>query len=161
MKNKKNRKIEQKHITRNEKKLKMPYSGRTWHYALLMSDCGTKYKNEPFSELCSLLDIKQTHFVPYRSQSVGIIERDYRVMNEYFRSYIKKTTAVRRVRKVLHILFQHDTTHVVRFSFFAIWIWCSGSNPWFFQIQNSASEQICSWASTEKQTWSQKKTIRQ
>lgn len=52
------------------------------------SDLGTEYKNEILRELCELLKIKQSFSTAYRHQTVGTIERNHRVLNEYIRAYI-------------------------------------------------------------------------
>lgn len=57
----------------------------------LLSDCGTEYLNEILKEVLSLLNIKQIHSTPYHHQTVGTVERNHRVLNEYLRSFIQNT----------------------------------------------------------------------
>lgn len=54
----------------------------------ILSDCGTEFLNQVIRELCSLLNIEQIHSTPYRHQTIGTVERNHRVINEYFRSYV-------------------------------------------------------------------------
>lgn len=54
----------------------------------ILSDCGTEFLNQVIKELCVLLNIEQIHSAPYRHQTIGTVERNHRVINEYFRSYI-------------------------------------------------------------------------
>lgn len=54
----------------------------------LLSDCGSEFLNQIIKELCVLLNIQQLHSTPYRHQTVGTVERNHRVINEYFRSYV-------------------------------------------------------------------------
>lgn len=56
----------------------------------LRSDMGTEYRNELVSELCKLMAIKQSMSTPHHHQTVGTIERNHRVFNEYIRSYISE-----------------------------------------------------------------------
>lgn len=55
----------------------------------LRSDMGTEYRNELVSELCKLMAIKQSMSTPHHHQTVGTIERNHRVFNEYIRSYLQ------------------------------------------------------------------------
>lgn len=54
----------------------------------LLSDLGTEYKNEVFSHLTQMLDMKQSFSTPYRHQTVGSIERNHRSFNEFLRTYL-------------------------------------------------------------------------
>lgn len=54
----------------------------------IRTDRGTEYRNELITELCKLLKIEHTTSTAYRHQSVGSIERNHRVLNEYLRSYV-------------------------------------------------------------------------
>lgn len=58
------------------------------HVKQILSDCGTKFLNQVLSETLKLLKIEQIHSTPYRHQTVGTIERNHRVLNEYLRSYL-------------------------------------------------------------------------
>lgn len=54
----------------------------------IKSDLGTEFKNEIFCELCKLLNIEIHFSTAYHHQTLGTIERNHRVFNEYIRSYI-------------------------------------------------------------------------
>lgn len=56
----------------------------------IVTDMGTEYKNELMSELCKLLKITHNTSTAYRHQTVGTIERNHRVFNEYVRAYISE-----------------------------------------------------------------------
>lgn len=55
----------------------------------LLSDCGTEYLNKILAELLQLLNIQQTHSTAYHHQTVGTVERNHRVFNEYLRSFVQ------------------------------------------------------------------------
>ena len=52
------------------------------------TDQGTEFKNEIFKELCKILEIQTNFSTAYHHETVGTIERNHRVFNEYLRSYI-------------------------------------------------------------------------
>lgn len=52
------------------------------------SDMGTEYKNELSSEICKLLNIQHKISTAYHHQSVGSIERNHRVFNDYIKSFV-------------------------------------------------------------------------
>lgn len=54
----------------------------------LRTDQGTEYKNEVMTELCKLLKIKHKASVAYHHQTLGTVERNHRVFNEYIRSFV-------------------------------------------------------------------------
>lgn len=54
----------------------------------ITTDLGTEYKNEVMKELCTLLKIEHRLSTAYRHQTLGTIERNHRVFNEYIRAYI-------------------------------------------------------------------------
>lgn len=56
----------------------------------IRTDLGTEYINSILSELCKLLQITHNTSTAYHPQSVGTIERNHRVFNEYIRSYISE-----------------------------------------------------------------------
>lgn len=56
----------------------------------IKSDLGTEFKNEIFCQLCKLLSIEINFSTAYHHQTVGTIERNHRVFNEYIRSYIRE-----------------------------------------------------------------------
>lgn len=55
----------------------------------LLSDQGSEFVNSVMRELCDMLKIKQKTSTAYHHQTVGSVERNHRVFNEYFRTYIK------------------------------------------------------------------------
>lgn len=54
----------------------------------LRSDMGTEYRNELVAELCKMMSIKQRTSTAHHHQTVGTIERNHRVFNEYLRAYL-------------------------------------------------------------------------
>ncbi|XP_067622234.1 retrovirus-related Pol polyprotein from transposon 412 isoform X2 [Eurosta solidaginis] len=57
----------------------------------IRSDLGTEYKNELFSELTKLLKIDHDFSTAYHHETVGTVERNHRVFNEYLRAYLNET----------------------------------------------------------------------
>lgn len=56
----------------------------------LKSDQGTEYKNEILTQICKLLQIKQTFSTAYHPQTIGSLERNHRCLNEYLRSFVNE-----------------------------------------------------------------------
>lgn len=54
----------------------------------IVTDMGTEYKNQVFSEICKLLNIENVTSTAYHHQTLGTVERSHRTFNEYVRSYI-------------------------------------------------------------------------
>lgn len=54
----------------------------------IKTDKGKEYENELVRELCNLLKIEHKTSTPYHHQTVGMIERCHRTMNEYLRVYL-------------------------------------------------------------------------
>lgn len=54
----------------------------------IRTDMGTEYRNEVIRELCKLMNITQSMSTAYHHQTVGTVERNHRVLNEYLRSYL-------------------------------------------------------------------------
>lgn len=54
----------------------------------LKSDRGTEYENQILSEICNLMKTEQKIATAYHHQSVGTVERNHRVFNEYLRSFV-------------------------------------------------------------------------
>lgn len=59
----------------------------------ILTDKGTEYLNNTIAELCKLFEIKKEHSTPYRHQTLGSIERNHRVLNEYLRSYLEESNS--------------------------------------------------------------------
>lgn len=58
----------------------------------IRTDSGTEFKNEIISELCKLLKVQHHFSTPYHHESVGSIERNHRIFNEYIRAYSEDDT---------------------------------------------------------------------
>lgn len=54
----------------------------------VLTDQGTEYKNQVWDEVCKILDINHKTSTAYHYQTVGTVERNHRVFNEYLRSYL-------------------------------------------------------------------------
>lgn len=54
----------------------------------IRTDMGTEYKNELIKELCNLIKIEHKISTAYHHQSLGTVERNHRVFNEYIRGYL-------------------------------------------------------------------------
>lgn len=54
----------------------------------IKTDKGKEYENELIKELCALLKIQHVTSTAYHHQTVGMIERCHRTMNEYLRVYL-------------------------------------------------------------------------
>lgn len=53
----------------------------------IRTDSGTEYKNAVFKKLCDLMKIEYDFSSPHHHETVGTIERNHRVFNEYLRAY--------------------------------------------------------------------------
>jgi len=54
----------------------------------IISDMGSEYKNQVLLEICHLLKIEHRTSTAYHHQTMGMIERNHRTLNEYLRSYV-------------------------------------------------------------------------
>lgn len=52
------------------------------------SDLGTEYVNELSGKICKLLNIDHSKSTAYHHQSLGVVERNHRHLNEYLRAYL-------------------------------------------------------------------------
>lgn len=59
----------------------------------IRTDMGTEYKNEIMKNLLQLMGIKHSISTAYRHETVGTIERNHRILNEYLRSYLNDSDA--------------------------------------------------------------------
>lgn len=59
------------------------------HFKTLKSDKGTEFTNQLMAEVCQLLDIRQIFSTPYHHETLGSIERNHRVLNEFLLNYCK------------------------------------------------------------------------
>lgn len=57
----------------------------------IRTDKGTEYVNQIFKELTDICGIKHQTSVPYHPQTIGGLERNHRVLNEFLRQYIDET----------------------------------------------------------------------
>lgn len=57
-------------------------------FRTLKSDRGTEFTNELLKEICGLLKIEQKFSTPYHHETLGTVERNHRVLNEYFLSFV-------------------------------------------------------------------------
>lgn len=56
----------------------------------ILSDRGTEYVNQISNELFKLLNIDHSTSTAYHHQTLGSVERNHRVLNEYLRAYINE-----------------------------------------------------------------------
>lgn len=56
----------------------------------IKSDLGTEYKNELFKNICEFLKIHQKFSTAYHPETIGSLERNHRVLNEYLRHFINE-----------------------------------------------------------------------
>lgn len=82
----------------------------------IRSDLGTEFKNEIFSELCKLLKIKINFSTAYHHESLGTVERNHRVFNEYLRSFINENISDWDTY-LKYFTFYHNTTGNTVFDF--------------------------------------------
>lgn len=59
----------------------------------IRTDLGTEYKNETVMELFKLLGIDHKFSTAYHHQTLGTIERNHRVLNEYLRAYLNENVS--------------------------------------------------------------------
>ena len=57
-------------------------------FKTLKSDRGTEFNKELLKEVCNLLNINQKFPAPYHHQSIGFVDRNHRVLNEYLLSFV-------------------------------------------------------------------------
>lgn len=55
----------------------------------IQTDAGTEYKNALLAELCTLLKVDQKFATAYHHQTMGSVERNHRLFNEYIRIYLE------------------------------------------------------------------------
>lgn len=61
-------------------------------FNVLKSDRGTEFTNELMKEICKLLRIEQRFSTPYHHETLGTVERNHRVLNEYFLSFVENNS---------------------------------------------------------------------
>lgn len=59
------------------------------NFKILKSDKGTEFTNQLMSEMCGLLRIKQIFSAPYHHETLGSLERNHRVLNEFLLNFSK------------------------------------------------------------------------
>lgn len=57
-------------------------------FKTLKSDRGSEFVNELMNEMCKLLNIEQKFSTAYHHETVGSVERNHRVLNEYFLTFV-------------------------------------------------------------------------
>lgn len=72
----------------------------------ILSDNGLEYNNQVLRELNSILNIEHRFSSPYRPQTIGGLERNHRVLNAYFRTYMKDLA---RLGEVLRVFVEYYT----------------------------------------------------
>ncbi|XP_067633073.1 retrovirus-related Pol polyprotein from transposon 412 isoform X3 [Eurosta solidaginis] len=75
----------------------------------IKTDLGTEYKNEIFSELTKLLKIEHKFSTAYHHETLGTVERNHRVFNEYLRSFLNPNFSDWDVY-LKYFTFLHNTT---------------------------------------------------
>lgn len=79
--------IESKDAKTIAKTLVQEFILRYGHFKVLKSDNGTEFKNELMQNICEMLKIKPIHSAPYHHQSLGSLERNHRVLNEFLLNF--------------------------------------------------------------------------
>lgn len=54
----------------------------------IKTDLGTEYRNQIMQELCKVMKIQHNFSTAYHHQTLGTVERNHRVFNEYLRAYL-------------------------------------------------------------------------
>lgn len=54
----------------------------------VLTDQGTEYKNQVWNQVCKILNLVCKFSTAYHHQTLGTVERNHRVFNEYLRSYL-------------------------------------------------------------------------
>lgn len=80
----------------------------------MRSDKGTEYVNSIIKELCKMLKIEHNTSVPYHHQTLGTVERNHRVFNEYLRSYLSEQSQWETYLQ--YFTFCYNTTHHTSFN---------------------------------------------
>lgn len=73
----------------------------------LKSDMGSEFLNETMKEVCKLLKIEHITSTPYHHETLGSIERNHRVLNEYLLSF---TTDFNWDEWIPYFVFSYNTT---------------------------------------------------
>lgn len=79
----------------------------------LKSDLGTEFKNEVITELCKLFHIKLRFSTAYHHKTLGTVERNHRVFNEYLRAYIDENITDWDIYLRYFTFFHNTTTNTV------------------------------------------------
>ena len=75
----------------------------------IKSDLGTEFRNEVMVELCRLLNIKMNSSTAYHHETVGTVERNHRVFNEFLRAYMNEQSCDWDIY-LKYFKFFHNTT---------------------------------------------------
>ena len=76
-------------------------------FKTLKTDMGTEFLNEIMKNICELLKINQVNSTPYHHETLGSIERNHRVLNEYL---INFTTNFEWDEWLPYFVFSYNTT---------------------------------------------------
>lgn len=59
---------------------------------LILSDCGTEFKNQEMKEVvCKLLKINQNFSAPYHHETIGALENSHRTLRNYMRTFARES----------------------------------------------------------------------
>lgn len=58
-------------------------------FKVLKSDMGTEFVKQLMAEICKLMDVKQIFSAPYHHETLGSLERNHRVLNEFLLNFSK------------------------------------------------------------------------
>lgn len=54
----------------------------------VLTDCGTEYMNEMMKNVLKLLNVDHSSSTPYHHETLGLVERSHRTLNEYLRNFV-------------------------------------------------------------------------
>lgn len=75
---------------------------------VIKTDNGTEYINNLIKDLNDYLNIKHVHSTPYHPQTLGGVERNHKVLNEYLRNFIDTNTEWDQL--IQYFAFMYNTT---------------------------------------------------
>lgn len=58
-------------------------------FKILKSDRGSEFANELMKNICKIMKIEQKFSAPYHHQSIGALERNHRVLNEFLLNFVE------------------------------------------------------------------------
>lgn len=60
----------------------------------IRTDMGTEYRNSLIKSLCDLMNVEHNISTAHHHESLGVIERNHRVFNEYIRNYLEGNMSI-------------------------------------------------------------------